>query len=570
MKLMPHKSLTKTPIEAVRLVQRAHGMYAIDFGRAWFGTLRVCILAPANAAEVTVRLGEVLGPDGLIDRCPPGTVRFRELPLRLRKGRHRYDLVIPSDSRNTGRRTIKMPRDIGEVLPFRYAEIDGAPCELTADDVRLMAVHYPFDEDASDFESSDSDLNQIWDLSKHTMFATSFCGMFVDGDRERYPREADAYINQLGYYCVDAEYALARYTHEFMIRHTSVWTEWQFHSIFMAWADLMYTGDDTSVRRFYGDLQAKLLLPLAREDGLICTASDPLPEDLLRSIYRLEGEHIHSGTETILRDIVDWPSGEQDSYDFRDVNTVVNAFHHRALELMSALASQIGKASDAAFYRERADLVRRSFQRAFCDGGSGLYVDGEGSDHSSLHANMFPLAFDLVPSSQKELVLRLIEQKGMACSVYAAQYLLEALFQEGRADYAMKLMTAATDRSWKHMLDLGATMTFEAWDIKYKPNMDQNHAWGAAPANVLPRYVLGVQPLTPGADKVAIAPNPGSLHFVRGKVPTRHGPTLVDYTSTPGEKARLEVVIPTGMTAEVRFGAAPVQSVSAGKYEFTI
>jgi len=31
----------------------------------------------------------------------------------------------------------------------------------------------------------------------------------------------------------------------------------------------------------------------------------------------------------------------------------------------------------------------------------GVYRDSEGTDHASLHAKLFPLAFDLVPSEEK-------------------------------------------------------------------------------------------------------------------------------------------------------------------------
>lgn len=39
------------------------------------------------------------------------------------------------------------------------------------------------------------------------------------------------------------------------------------------------------------------------------------------------------------------------------------------------------------------------------------------------------------------------------------------------------------------MIDQGSTITMEAWSLKAKPNQDWNHAWGAAPANLLPRYL---------------------------------------------------------------------------------
>jgi len=99
-----------------------------------------------------------------------------------------------------------MPGHIGEVLPFRFCEIENLPDVLTAADIRQTFVHIPFNDGAATFESSDPVLNDVWALCKHTVKATSFCGLYVDGDRERVPYEGDAYINQLSHYCVDAEY----------------------------------------------------------------------------------------------------------------------------------------------------------------------------------------------------------------------------------------------------------------------------------------------------------------------------------------------------------------------------
>src|SRR6185312_15106278 len=91
----------------------------------------------------------------------------------------------------------------------------------------------------------------------------------------------------------------------------------------------------------------------------------------------------------------------------------------------------------------------------------------------------------------------------------------------------LELMTATTQRSWYNMLRVGSTITLEAWDKKYKPNLDWNHAWGAAPANILPRYVLGVRPMEAGFGRILIAPQPGSLVLISGRVPTIRGPVLV-------------------------------------------
>lgn len=109
----------------------------------------------------------------------------------------------------------------------------------------------------------------------------------------------------------------------------------------------------------------------------------------------------------------------------------------------------------------------------------------------SQHASLFPLAFSLVPEEQIQAVVKGVQKHGMACSVYAAQYLMEGLFANQAGTRALELITAPTDRSWRHMVESGTTITWEAWDMKYKPNQDWNHAWGAAPANLLPRFILG-------------------------------------------------------------------------------
>ena len=93
-----------------------------------------------------------------------------------------------------------MPEHIGPVMPFRYVEIENASGSLKPEMLRQIMVHYPFDDAAADFRCSDERLNAIWELCKYSMKATSFGGIFVDGDRERLPYEADAYINQLGWY----------------------------------------------------------------------------------------------------------------------------------------------------------------------------------------------------------------------------------------------------------------------------------------------------------------------------------------------------------------------------------
>ena len=164
---------------------------------------------------------------------------------------------------------------------------------------------------------------------------------------------------------------------------------------------------------------------------------------------RADGLLVSNEAQVKRDDIVDWPVKERDEYVFMPVNTVVNAFHLRSLTLMAELAKALQKDTEAADYLARERATRAAFQEKLFDPARGTYRDGEGTDHAAQHANLFPLAFGLVPPEHRAGVSAWVSQRGMACSVYAAQYLLEGLFQSDAGAAALQLITAPNDRSWK-------------------------------------------------------------------------------------------------------------------------
>jgi len=549
------ESLQQTAVQPVTTRLTEGGACFVDFGKAAFGTLLLSLRDGVDGQKLAIHLGEQLTADGRLERAPAGTIRYVRIEQVLTEAQGIARIVIPSDPRNTGPGAVQMPEEIGEVFPFRYAEIEPAEA-IDVDTVRQVRVHYPFDDAAATFDCSDDVLNAVYELCKYSIKATTFCGVYVDGDRERIPYEGDAYINQLSHYCVDSAYGLARYTHEYLIQHPTWPTEWQLHSVMMAWADYLYTGETASLARFYDDLCVKTLIGLARDDGLISTESDLCTREFERRLGFYGPSYIFSHG---LRDVVDWPpgsftdggQGERDNYEMLSINTVPNAFHCHALALMSRIARVLDRTEDQDRFSRQAALVKASINSLLFDQARGIYVDGEGSEHASLHSNMFVLAFDLVPEDRIGSVVSFVKSRGMACSVYGAQHLLEALYRNGEAQAALDLMTARHDRSWWHMMEVGSTITLEAWDIKYKNNLDWNHAWGAAPANIIPRYVLGVRPLEPGFRRMLICPQPGALERVSGVVPTIRGPVTVSLETGPTGARTMEIDIPAGATAKV-------------------
>jgi hypothetical protein len=511
------------PAQKVQVIE--NDSYLIEFGTAAFGYLRLHVSAAEKPRELQITFGEKLA-DGRVDRHPGGSIRSYTVNAVIPNGAREIEIRPPKDRRNTTGAAIRLPERVGVIAPFRYVEIQGLTAQPHPKDFVQVRIEYPFDESSSSFESSDDTLNAIWKLCKYSMRATSFCGVYIDGDRERIPYEADAYINQLSHYGVDREYALARYSHEYLLENPTWPTEWKQHSVLMAFEDYWYTGNRESLEHCYETLKKdKVLMAAARTDGLLDTSAG-------------------------YRDIVDWPESERDGHEMRPVNTVVNAFHYATVKKMAYLAGVLGRNEDKSLFEKRAREFKKTFNQVLWNPNTGRYIDGEGSLHSSLHANLFPLAFGLAPPDRRGSVVEFIKSRGMRCSVYAAQYLLEGLYVADEDQYALELLTSRDTRSWFNMIRSGSTITLEAWDQQFKPNLDWNHAWGAVPANVIPRYLVGVRPAEPGFKKIIVQPRPGNLKSFTAKVPTLRGPVHVRY-SRHGQEIDLDVDVPGNATARI-------------------
>ncbi len=585
--------------------QNPDGSYFVDFGKDAFGKLQINYSAK-QPETLTVRLGEKLS-DGKIDRNPGGTIRFQEVKLEVVPEKPEFIVQLPPDKRNTGPAAVQLPDSFGVVMPFRYVEIargsdfprrdsdfprskettqdaDFPKSEKTTrdadfpksaftlkpNDLTQIAYFNYFDENSSSFSSSDSILNRIWEMCKYSIKATSFAGLYIDGDRERIPYEADAYLNQLSHYSVDNEYAMARKTIEYFMEHPTWPTEWQLHVALLFYQDYMYTGNTELIEKYYEPLKYKTLMELEFEDGLISTHSPKLNGEFMAKLG-------FADTTQRVRDIVDWPpaqedtgwklpkdwpQGERDGFVFRPVSTVINSFYYRNMKIMALFAHLLNKPEEELDFNARAARAKKAINERLYNENGEYYTDGIGTDHGAIHSNMLPLAFNIVPDSRKQNVADYIKTRGMGPSVYGAQFLMEALYNAGAEDYALGLLTATNDRSWYNMIKVGSTISMEAWDMRYKPNSDWNHAWGAAPANIIPRYLWGIQPKTPAFGVAAIKPQMSDLKYSTIKVPTIKGEIKGEYQFVNDRLQKYSIELPANMVGEFSLGFAPQDVVT--------
>ncbi|QFG20462.1 family 78 glycoside hydrolase catalytic domain [Actinomadura sp. WMMB 499] len=496
----------------------APGTWLVDLGREIVGGLRLSVRGRAGQT-VEVRLGEELNDDGTVRYDLRAQVTYREV-WTLRDGRQSIE--------HWGYRG------------FRYAQL------VTDDDLDLAGAvtgrfwRAGWDGGAASFASSDPDLDRVYALCRYSIEATRG-DLYIDTPtRERGPYEGDALINQASEYGVQRSFALARASDAFLARNHTWPTEYRLMNVMSAWQDYLHTGDPEQLAADHDVLAGKHLTEFLGDDGLVHKDPGRSSQDL--------------------GDLVDWPASNRDGYVFTEVNTVVNACQYAAFDAMAKIADVLGRTADAKVWRGRAAKLAAAMRETLLDAPNGRFVDGIGTGHGAQHATAYPVALGVAgPGAVPDEVLAALGETltagGMKVSVYGAQFLLDALFAAGRAEDAIGLMTATGMSGWLHMMDdLGATIVAEAWDPSLKPNMTFSHAWGSAPANVVPRHVLGVRVTAPGAAEIEVRPRPGGLTRVEGRVPTVRGPVSVELRrgeTRRNGRYRLDVDVPPNTSARV-------------------
>jgi len=545
------------------------GRQLADFGKVSFGQLYLTLDSDNDNDTIKVHIGERV-ENGRVWARPANSksvIRYVVYTLPLNKGRHTYKIELTPDKRNTGPDAVKMPAYIGEVLPFRACEIEGYSKNLKKKDFIRRSVHYPFDDKKSEFKCSSDTLNQLWDLFKYTTKATSFLGIFVDGDRERIAYEYDALIAQLCHYGCESEYSLSRRTWEYLLEKPTWPTEWILYTILLAWNDYYYTGDARALAKHYEILKAHGLEALRKDNGLISTTLGQ-SDEFLKSINK----------KSAIRDIVDWPhtgilglqkgqGGEDDGHVYKDYNSVVNALYYKCLVVLGEISAVLGAEAESKSYVAEAEKVKKIFNEQFFDSKTGLYVDGIGTDHSSLHSNMFPIYCDLIDAEKLPKVVEFIKSRGLRCSIFGSQVLMDALYDAEAGNYAYKLLTSDGLRSWYNTIKLGSTLAIEAWDNSFKPNLDWNHIAGAVPGNIIPLRLMGITPAAPGFAVANVKPQIGELKQAHLKLPTIRGEVIEDINVSENDyKMTLET--PANMTSRVSlptFGSKKLKVKIDGK-----
>jgi len=209
-----------------------------------------------------------------------------------------------------------------------------------------------------------------------------------------------------------------------------------------------------------------------------------------------------------------------------------NLWYLLALRSMQRLCRLTGK--NPAVYAKRENKLQRALLKTFYDRKKGLWYEAfdlkkkktQVSQHANTLACLAGLPVDIAGKNIiKDSFLKKSDKKLPRASSYFAKYVLEALFETGEQERALKLIKDG----WGGMIKRGATTFWEIWGALDQP-WSVCHAWSSHPVMLLSKYILGVKNTGTGWKNIEFDPKPvKGVKWARGVIPTPFGSITAEW-----------------------------------------
>ncbi len=383
---------------------------------------------------------------------------------------------------------------------FRYVEAAGGE-DWRLDQIEGRVVHSDVPR-AGTFTCSNDRFNQLYDTFLWTQRMNMHGGVPSDcPHRERLGYTGDGQVcAEAAIYGFDMaafytkwirDIADAQHRDSGFVPHTAPFQGggggpgWGSAIVFLPWMLYLYYGDKDILIRHYDAMK--------RWISYLATRTDK--DDIL---VREEPGSWNLG---------DWAVPRDNRHEPPPPELVNTCFLSQCAKIMSHIAALLGQASESLNY---ADLTRKTNQaafRRFFDHTAGCYAHGRAG------ADVFPLAFDMVPAQHMDQVFQhLVEhivydtRYHFDTGIFATPLLLKVLTRFGKVDLAYNLMNQEDFPSFGHMLAHGATTLWEHWD----GSGSHNHPMFGSVCTWFFQVLAGIQPdmAQPGFKKIVLKPYP--------------------------------------------------------------
>ncbi|MBQ6472482.1 MAG: hypothetical protein IJJ33_10895, partial [Victivallales bacterium] len=258
---------------------------------------------------------------------------------------------------------------------------------------------------------------------------------------------------------------------------------------------------------------------------------------------------------------------------------ISTAFFAHGANLMSRIATVLGKTEDAKELQALFRNIRTAFQQRFLKGGR--------LTESSQTAALLTLAFDLAPLESRPVILGQltanIAARGnrLSTGFLGTPFLLPILASEGQNEVACQLLFQQAFPSWLYPVLQGATTIWERWDgytlengILPQPMNSFNHYSYGAVASYLYGHIGGIRMAEEdsaiGFQHFLIAPVfAEQLTWAETTYDSPYGRIHTRWDRDDVGAVTLEASVPPNTTATLLLPGQPPQELTPGAYRFT-
>ena len=176
--------------------------------------------------------------------------------------------------------------------------------------------------------------------------------------------------------------------------------------------------------------------------------------------------------------------------------------------------------------RETAAAINAGVMKRCWNESRGLLADDPTETSYSQHANIMGVLSGAIPKAKQQEVLNRVNSDSslIQATFYYRFYLTRAMKEAGLADQYIEQL-----KPWQDMLEMNLTTFAE----NPEPTRSDCHAWSASPLYDMLATICGIEPASPGFGMVRIAPHPGSLQTIKGRVPHPKGFIDIELAQTP-------------------------------------
>ena len=434
----------------------------------------------------------------------------------------------------------------GSKSAFRYVKlvVPFSENEVRIRNVKVDGIYYPVRYRGS-FESSDPQLNRLWEVGAYTVHLCMQDGVWdaPKRDRSRWMGDLDvsgAVINRVFADQFLLEDTMNRLNPPGLTEHVN---HIPGYSAFWVMGEADYYR--TSASR--SNLES--ILPNLRR--LLAYMETDLDD------RKLFANRHHASV------FVDW-SLDLDGKDTPEAYRATHFEYYKAFLDGAYLLREAGDTAAAIHWETIASQMREAAET--------YLKDAQGTFGPRVQSNAMAIYSGLAnPEEQRQIAIKILRPLAEGIlpeqdlSPYYSNYVIYALTKAGDTAGAMRYI----HYYWGSMLDQGATSLWEGYDPRWEKTdfhahlraddetgyeTSLAHGWSAGPTAWLMEVVLGISPDAPGYSIASIKPSLAGLEYAKGGLPTPYGLLSVDFRRQ-GKQLMASIHVPSHCKARVSLPA---------------